>query len=130
MEHVEIDLKVAEKIMKWKVHKDDDGDVISLMTHKDKLLFFCDDPSERDWKPSLALEQAMEVIELLRKKDLFIDIKCDVDGYFLSYYKDGTHYELKRRFQLGDLPKEICLTALEAIKPQRKSKMVTYMYIQ
>lgn len=124
-EYVKLDEKVAVQIMGWKPHYDD-GCLISFMTNDDKLLFFCDDPSERDWKPSLELFQAFQVIDALRRnKDIYLDVKCDLDGYSLSAYIDGTLYEYHKRVQLTELPLWICEIALESIKPKEPIPVVT-----
>lgn len=119
----ELDQKVAIEIMKWKPHYQE-GNLISFMTTDDKLLFFSEHPNERDWKPSLDLFQAYQVIENLRQDDVFIDVKCDVDGYWLSVYKEGTFYEFKNRVSMSELPKEICQIALKSLQIQLNSHTI------
>jgi len=120
----ELDRLTAEQIMKWKPHYHGDR-LVSFMTDQDKLVYFAEESSERDWKPSELMEQSFQVMEALRDADIYMDIKSDVEGYWLSVYQEGTHYEWENRVSLQELPKQICLTAIKTLIPKSNEVILT-----
>lgn len=101
-------------LLGWSVHRDENGEAISYRTGNDKILFAIEEDGVESWNPCNNLKQAFEIVESLRKENLFLDIKCDTSGYWISIYKDGTHHEFKNIVSLNELPKEICQKAILA----------------
>ena len=116
--YAELDKRIAIDIMRWKPHYVD-GSLRCFMTNNDKMLFYSESQHERDWQPSSNLMEAYQVIEHLRKEMVYLDVKCDSNGYWMELCTEGDHFEFKQRVAFAELPKYICEIALKTIYPSR-----------
>lgn len=91
---IELDLLIIEEIMGWRVFRHDSGSVVIIQEDDDGVSAWQVDRDDIKracgprlwWSPSINSRDAMELVEHLRKRGVFITLSAEHAGYTASLH--------------------------------------------